>query len=169
MSKMQSTNPGKGYEIIGQVEENKFMENKQICGVLVIPFKRAKEGLRFLLLKHKDGFWTFPGGMKEKDDKSIIDCLKREIKEEIGLEVKDSELKNTGFKNEFFYGAEKQGRTGQKGVTYFFTLEIKGKEHFNSFHNIEKIAWFDRKEVLERISLDDISQMFLRVEDKILN
>lgn len=141
--------------------------NEQIYGALVIPFKRTKEGLRFLLLKHKDGFWTFPGGMKEEGDSTVTDCLKREIKEEIGLEVKTSELKDTNFKNEFFYGEEKGERAGQKGITHFFTLELKGKEGFNSFHNIEKIAWLSKEEVLKKISFGDVKKIFIRIEKEL--
>ncbi len=32
------------------------------------------------------GFWEFPGG-KIKPDESVEDCVKREIKEELGIEV----------------------------------------------------------------------------------
>ena len=49
---------------------------------------------RFLLVKRKEkeqihkGKWLLPGGKLEKDE-SLMDALKREIKEETGLEIKD--------------------------------------------------------------------------------
>ena len=37
------------------------------------------------------GFWEFPGGKKEKNE-TPSKCLIREIKEEIGINIKDSDL-----------------------------------------------------------------------------
>ena len=36
-------------------------------------------------------FWEFPGG-KKKDRESYFSCLKRELHEEIGINVKDAKL-----------------------------------------------------------------------------
>jgi len=43
--------------------------------------------------KFLSGFYELPGG-KLKKDESFIDCIKREIKEEINLQIHDSEIRN---------------------------------------------------------------------------
>jgi len=43
--------------------------------------------------KFLSGFYELPGG-KLKKDESFIDCVKREIKEEINLHIYDIEIKN---------------------------------------------------------------------------
>jgi len=43
--------------------------------------------------KFLSGFYELPGG-KLKKDESFIDCIKREIKEEINIEIHDSEIRN---------------------------------------------------------------------------
>lgn len=63
------------------------MEEKPLhvsCGIL-------QQGDRILALRRKDGIelggkWEFPGG-KIKPGESPEDCLKRELKEELGIEV----------------------------------------------------------------------------------
>jgi 8-oxo-dGTP diphosphatase len=43
--------------------------------------------------KFLSGFYELPGG-KLKKNESFIDCVKREIKEEINLQIHDSEIRN---------------------------------------------------------------------------
>ena len=40
-----------------------------------------------LLDKHEDDFWKFPGG-KQLDDNNFLENAKREVKEELGIDVK---------------------------------------------------------------------------------
>ena len=56
------------------------------CGVAIIRDKR-----RFIIAQRKDddtfgSFWEFPGGKKE-DNETFEECVAREVKEEIGIDV----------------------------------------------------------------------------------
>jgi len=137
-----------------------------IEGVLIISYKKLNQELYFLLLKHKGGFWTFPGGAKDDEDDTIKDCAQREIKEEIGLDIKKENLIDTGIRNEFIYGSEKPVRAGKKGMTHVFVSEIM-EEKFSSFHNIEKVEWLTKNEILEKLEFEDIKNLFNKAFDYI--
>ena len=57
----------------------------QVAAALIL-----QEG-RYLLTKrkgdvHLGGFWEFPGGKREPDE-SLVECLCREVREELGIEI----------------------------------------------------------------------------------
>ena len=56
------------------------------CGVAII-----RDGRRFLIAQRKEndsfgGYWEFPGGKKDPDE-TFEECVTREVREEVGLEV----------------------------------------------------------------------------------
>ena len=59
---------------------------KVVCGIIYkddkILLTRRKKG------KSLEGFWEFPGGKVEKEETDTI-ALKRELKEELGLEISE--------------------------------------------------------------------------------
>ena len=62
---------------------------KKTVATAVLLFNKKKELL--VLKTHYRKYWTLPGGVVEKDE-SIMTALLREVKEEIGLEIKTPEL-----------------------------------------------------------------------------
>lgn len=63
------------------------------------PFVQVAAGLiarngRYLITRrragvHLEGVWEFPGGKREPGE-SLEDCLRRELREELGIEITDS-------------------------------------------------------------------------------
>jgi len=118
------------------------------CGIVL---NRRKE---ILLEKHKKrtpwyGYWILPGGKLERGE-SLEDCVKREIKEEVGIDVKIKRLVSVF--------VSKESRNLSLPIVLVFFLaeplceEIKIKED-----EIKDAKWFSLKEIKNlRIHLDVI-------------
>lgn len=63
---------------------------KEISSGIII-FKRTPEGLRYLLLYHGHGYWNFPKGKLEREERSLEAAI-RETAEETGLHERDLKL-----------------------------------------------------------------------------
>ena len=68
---------------------------KEISAGIII-YRKTEDGLKFLLLYHGRGYWNFPKGKIESEERSFQTAL-REIKEETGLSRDDLKL-NQHFK-----------------------------------------------------------------------
>jgi 8-oxo-dGTP diphosphatase len=66
-------------------------------GVIISPSNKILI-LRIQTGCHAEGIWDLPGGGVE-DNESLIDCLKREVKEETNLDLDTSTIKNITVKN----------------------------------------------------------------------
>lgn len=145
--------------IIEKIKE--FFINKSGKRVRAIIIENNK-----VLLMHriKQGheYWTFPGGGVDKEDKSLEDGLKRECKEELGVEV---EIKDLYFK-EF--------DTFSNQIQYYYICKIiggelgtgNGPEWIN--RDVEKygtyeIVWIPISELKDKIVYP------FKVRDKIIN
>jgi 8-oxo-dGTP diphosphatase len=73
---------------------DRFMENKKHI-VAVTAFIKNKAADKFLVVKRHagevayPGKWAFPGGKVEKGQ-TLMEALRREVQEEVGLEIEDS-------------------------------------------------------------------------------
>ena len=61
---------------------------KKEIGAGLIVFRRAHDGIRYLLLYKSRNYWNFPRGTVESEEKSFQAAL-RETKEETGLTIRD--------------------------------------------------------------------------------
>lgn len=62
------------------------MKNVESYGA--VPLRETDKGWEVLIVKHVSGYWGFPKGHKEPHEKTL-DTVKRELKEETGLEVEE--------------------------------------------------------------------------------
>ncbi len=84
---------------------------------------QRKRGSRYQLK------WEFPGG-KVEEKESTLDCLKRELREELGLEIEAVDRSESRI-NRYDDGGEFE-------VTYFFVSKFSGEPVNNVF---EQIRW----------------------------
>ncbi|MCX8159155.1 MAG: NUDIX domain-containing protein [Candidatus Pacearchaeota archaeon] len=140
------------------------MKGKYRKGVFVVVFKKLKNKVVYLLLHRKLHWkgWEFLKGGKEKGE-NLIDCVRREVKEESGLKIKQIfDMKKSG---KFNYKKELVDRKGIIGQKWrLFCVEVvNGKvridrtEH-NGFKwvNFEKgkkmLKWANQKNCLKIVN-----------------
>ena len=61
---------------------------EKTAGMILINKKLDK----ILLIRSKGGFWGFPKGHREKEDKNSLDNAIREVKEETNIKVKKDQI-----------------------------------------------------------------------------
>jgi 8-oxo-dGTP diphosphatase len=93
--------------------------------VAITAFVKSADGKRFLVLqrgKHEiayPGLWAFPGGKAEQGE-SVQDTLRREVKEETGLEIEETKeyLKDFTFLR----------KDGHNVIGFCFLVRAKGEK-----------------------------------------
>lgn len=136
------------------------MANK-ILAALAIPYRLISDNQQeFLLLQHNNGTWTFPGGGMDSEDKTLDDCLLREIKEEIGLAISADDLQDTGLVNSFTYDDKKPERAGKTGETHFYLLKLNGDERLGSWDKVKDHGWFPAEKIVELIPYEAEREIF---------
>lgn len=95
------------------------------------------KGDQLLLVKHtkdkENNFWIFPGGKinKNEDPES---CVKREMKEELGLAIKTLE----------YIGEMPNIWENRKGLLYCFVCQVTEGKIVTNKEEIREIKWFLR-------------------------
>ncbi len=128
-----------------------MIENKEIeiktqfivrCRVMVV-----KDG-KLLVVKHhpEAKFYALPGGHMEAGE-TPLQCIVREIKEELGVELKHPELKYV-----YKWNMSKDGKPKIESLEFFFLVKDEGEfENFESnkrTHGFEIVdfKWIERGE-----------------------
>ena len=97
---------------------------------------------KILLIKrrgaHGAGSWAPPGGHIDFGE-SIISCAKREVKEEIGIEIKN--LKVIGFTEDLFKKEKKHY------ITIWVSCNWKSGKIKNKYREFSEIGWFSWKKL----------------------
>lgn len=139
---------------------------KEISAGIII-YRKTEEGLKFLILYHGRGYWNFPKGKIEFEEKSFQTAV-REVMEETGLSRSDLKF-NQFFKvYERFNFWRKIENKSQKifKTVIFYLAETKKKavkiSEIKEGQPQEGFAWFSYREAMNVLSKHKDSQRVLR-------
>jgi 8-oxo-dGTP diphosphatase len=103
-----------------------------------------KKGNKILMLRrfntgYKDGFYSLPAGHVEEGE-SFIDCLLRESKEEIGIEIKKENIIETFVIHRY---KEEVTENNARVDVFFIVEEWEGEIKNLEPHKCDDLSWFD--------------------------
>ncbi|MEK7553434.1 MAG: NUDIX domain-containing protein [Patescibacteria group bacterium] len=143
---------------------------KEISAGIII-YRKTLEGVKFLLLYHGGGYWNFPKGKIEAEEKSFQAAL-REIREETGLIKQD--LKFTGLPEQAgnFKTYEKfvfwRGRGATKvkvsKIVIFYLAETR-KSWIKISYEHDGYAWLIYKEAINILKHKDSQRVLTQAND----
>lgn len=111
-----------------------------------------------LLVKHRHhGVWTVPGGQVEVGE-NLIDALKREIKEETGINIDVNKLICVSSNTCTYQGYNGYGTIPTK-VMFGFTCKYINGELCTSDETSE-ICWVPKDKVIEYITVPNLIERF---------
>ena len=128
------------------------MKTEHSAGAVV--FRKSGGKIFFLLLHYDLGHWDFPKGHIEKDE-TAIDALRREIKEETGIEkIKVID----GFKEtiKYIYSWPPKSEEAERRLKFvvYFLAETKTEKIILSDEH-QNYAWLKYKDALKKITYDN--------------
>ncbi len=138
-------------------------QEKVVKAAGAVLFRYSGKAREYLLLKNAEHkTWAPPKGHLEEGE-SLEDCAVREIKEEIGDQVKWKPV--PGFSEELEYPVLEKGETRLKKVRYFLGEVLEGEVKHSKEH--EEIRWLPLKKALETLKHEDLKDL-LRKADSFL-
>lgn len=143
MIKLKAISSGRLKRILGN-------NSMKILSCGIIPFKKEGAEIKFLLIKHLDGHWSFPKGKKNKGE-SDLDTAKRELFEETGIREL-SVLEEKNFVES--YSFTKDDQKFDKEVTYFLA-EVFAEEVSIQEKEICEYKWLNYDDSLVVLSHDE--------------
>lgn len=115
-----------------------------VGGIILNEKKEVLLQLRGKKARNERGLWKLPGGQIEYGE-TAEEALKREIKEELGIEIK--------IIKQFFCFDEILNNENQHWLTPLYLCQIKkGKPKILEPEKIEKIAWFSLKNLPKNLA-----------------
>lgn len=132
------------------------------AGILV--FRRTSEGLKYLILYHGHGYWNFPKGKIESEEKSFETAL-RETQEETGLAKRDLHIANN-FKTYERFTFRRKGQRVFKIVIFYLAETRNPRVRISKEH--QGYAWFTFREGMEMLKKYHDSQRVLEQANQFL-
>ena len=138
------------------------MKNDQSTGI--ITFFKFPRSVKYLIIKHRKGHWSFPKGHMNKDESKLKAAL-RELKEETGI-TKIQLLKKSVMLQDIYKFTNGKGVKILKKVNYFIG-EAKSKKVKIDRKEVVNYKWCTYKSGLERTTFDE-SKSILKKANKIV-
>mgnify|MGYP006288084747 CR=1 FL=1 len=136
----------------------RMKKRKYRPSVFVVTYREEKGEIKYLLLHrilHWEG-WEFPKGGTYEDEEEE-ETIKRELKEEAGLDV--IEITKFGKEGKFKYSEELSDRKGIKGQTWKLYVARVGEGDVNISNNPDKehddYEWLGFREAYKKLTHDD--------------
>ncbi|MFH1841296.1 MAG: NUDIX domain-containing protein [Candidatus Nealsonbacteria bacterium] len=127
---------------MSELKNKKIQKAKVGVGVII------KKGEKILLIKregsHGAGTWAPPGGHIDFGE-SVFNCAKREVKEEIGIKIKN--LKAVGITEDLFKKEKKHY------ITIWVTSDWKSGKPKKYYREYSEIGWFSWKKLPKPLSV----------------
>jgi len=142
---------------------------KEISAGIII-YHKTKEGLKFLLLYHGGGYWNFPKGKIEAEEKSFQAAL-RETREETGLGGSDLKIDQRFKAYEKFVFWRGSGIKKEKvfKIVIFYLAETK-KPQIRISYEHDGYGWFTYKEAMKiLLRYKDSQRVLKQVNDFLKN
>lgn len=147
------------------------METKEkiFLGSIGIIYRKNSGQLEFLIVENsKTKNITFVAGAKEENDKTPIDTLKREIKEELGSQIEEIKFEPTEVKHEFIFGPNKKERAGYSGSYQVFLIDATNiKNPISHTEELKNIKWLTKNEVINSLTFPDLKDVFIKATNNL--
>lgn len=130
----------------------------------IIIYTNFPRSLKYLILKHKKGHWSFAKGHKDKGE-SLIETAKRELYEETGIKNVNFFSKKVLLKEKYTFSLKSKNKV-VKEVSYFIA-EAKSKKIKIDRDEINNYKWCTINSAQKIITFDQ-SKRTLKKANKII-
>src|SRR3989344_5406226 len=127
---------------------------REISAGLVI-YRKTKQGIKYLLMYHGGGYWRFPKGKLELQERGM-DAAFREVKEETGLGKSDLILKDQFRATEKFTYFRDKKQIFKIVILY---LAQSRKTEITVSREHDGYGWFTYKEALKILKHENIKNI----------
>lgn len=128
---------------------------------ITIFHKTINNELKYLVVENNETKnISFVSGAKEETDSSLTETAKREIKEELNIDINEMELIETNTQHEFVFWENKKKRAWKKAIYKVFVSDWKNIEDIQYTKELRSAVWMTKEEVLKTLSFDDLKDVF---------
>ncbi len=135
------------------LKENEIDEIVIRCKGLIVNNKNE------IMIGYCHNTYQFPGGHLEENE-TLLDCLKREIKEETGIELEDDEInKNIIEKNTHYTRNYCNSNKNRKNEIYYYVIKTDKLPNINNNH-LDKNE-IDGNYIIKMIDINNVEQILI--------